>query len=286
MARPDFPSAHANDPFVRCYDVCATEQLGRWHVVEEDLETTHRCPEWAVSLTEAEAKQAAVALARLHARFWDDPVAHGWFSSGGRVEVNSAELFQRRLATHQCAPKGELGEVSDALSERLPAARAQEIDALAHALPRLVRERASRRPPGQAALTLLHGDPHPQNFMLPRESSRSAKLVDWQGSWLGIPTLDLAYLGLTCWTPDERRAHETGWLARYHEELLLAGVDDYSVEEYRHDYRLAIACLIVAPYNVRRAGAPETLWGTLLDRWLVAYDDLGVRDILRDARGR
>jgi hypothetical protein len=92
-------------------------------------------------------------------------------------------------------------------------------------------------------LTLLHGDAHAGNFLLPTSgATREVRIVDWQmPPWLwetGCGVSDLAYLMVRFWPERRRQEMEEQLLLRYHRRLVEHGVAGYSTEQLWEDYRL------------------------------------------------
>ena len=74
-------------------------------------------------------------------------------------------------------------------------------------------------------VTLIHGDAHVWNVLLPKDGqSGDVRFFDWDTWRIGLATQDLAYMMAMHWYPDLRRRRERPLLDRYHAALLAHGV--------------------------------------------------------------
>jgi hypothetical protein len=108
----------------------------------------------------------------------------------------------------------------------------------------------SARMAAARALTLIHGDAHLQNVLLPRDPRTDRPvLIDWEGWTGGLGLWDLAGV-LVDWQAggqlpaEARRDLEGTLLSRYHAGLRRAGIRDYSTQDCRDDYRLCLLARI------------------------------------------
>jgi aminoglycoside phosphotransferase (APT) family kinase protein len=86
--------------------------------------------------------------------------------------------------------------------------------------------------------TLIHADLHLDNVIfMPSEGEPDAKIIDWQSVMRGPAVLDLARFIVEALDIEDRRAHEDRLVGNYHRILVDAGVDDYSLDRLRADYR-------------------------------------------------
>src|SRR5260370_28138187 len=75
-------------------------------------------------------------------------------------------------------------------------------------------------------VTLVHRDPHPYNFLYPRQLG-TVKIIDWQSWRVDTGTDDLAYMMACHWDVSQREELELALLQRYHSSLVEFGVSDY-----------------------------------------------------------
>ena len=86
-------------------------------------------------------------------------------------------------------------------------------------------------------------------------------------------------------TVEDRRAHESEMLHRYHDRLLAGGVADYSYDELFEDYRRSVLFSFCYPMS---AGANADLVSdrvselvhAMIDRSVAAIGDLGALDLV------
>ncbi len=135
-------------------------------------------------------------------------------------------------------------------------------------------------------LTLIHGDSHNGNFLLPKTEGDTYAIdrqpFDWSLTcWLGVS--DLTYMMVHWWYPVYRKRIEDSLLRLYHAELIQCGVANYSWEQLWLDYRLcAIQSLYVplawcAEGNLDRT---DWIWIPKVIYTLEALEQLGSIDAL------
>ena len=86
-------------------------------------------------------------------------------------------------------------------------------------------------------LTILHGDPHPRNFLY---STSEAVLIDWELVRLGVPTVeDLMHLIVFSCLQKHKEL-----IARYQRQT------PYEEEQFEYDWRIAILLKSIACYSL------------------------------------
>ncbi len=165
-------------------------------------------------------------LARFHAHNWgeaDRRDAHPIIWSVGHVPKVVQASFRRNRDAFVDRFGPLIGEEMvakmDEVQERLPALCA----------------RLERDP-----WTLCHGDYRLDNLMF-RSDGRTT-VLDWQGLAWGRPGWEVAYFITTALEP-QYRDEEQMMLARYHETLVAAGVDNYTREDLLEDVTISKAIL-------------------------------------------
>lgn len=252
-------------PVPRCYDAVYDPDLGRAHLLLEDLSASHDRPPHPFPPTARQAEQDVDCLARIHARWWNDPEAvagvsardEGWYV---RRVAHLDDLFARFV--------DELGDVL------APATRT----ALARVVafhPTLLRRQAA------ANLTVAHGDAHCWNFLNPDDpGDERAVLIDWECWDLEPGTNDLALLIALHWFPDLRAERERPLLARYHRALERWGVTGYPWDQCWDDYRYSVLQRLLNPIYQWHRGREPVSWWTNLARIAAAYHDLGCAELI------
>ena len=162
-----------------------------------------------------EAKAVAVALARLHAAFWEPPrltVRFPWLRSPDRNPNAAIERFL-------CA-----------------SAHRPTLSRFSHLLPSSVRRGAGEIHKKRKALehywaggplTLIHGDPHLGNLYF---VDGEPGFFDWQVLQRHQGVRDLAYFVVLSLETEVRRAHERDLVRLYQETLRDGGVSDEDID--------------------------------------------------------
>jgi hypothetical protein len=251
----------------RCFDAGVDPDTGAWHILLEDLTTTHTAPtEWPLPPTKLQCERILAAFARFHAFWWDDPRLGT--AIGVRHDDATAKSYTDELTRH-------FSGFVDHLGDRLSPERRQIFERYLSAAPRLFARHRSHR-----NMTIIHGDAHVWNAMMPRDQDGDVCLIDWDSWRVSIATGDLAYMMATHWYPDRRRILERPMLDYYHAALLENGVSDYSRGDLDDDYRLSALMQIATPIWQMAYKIPPWVWWNHMDRVMSAYDDLGCGDLL------
>lgn len=272
-----FYSALANGtaglPVPSCYDAVYSAAEGRYHLLLEDLSLTHMLI--PLPPTRFQCEQAIDCLARLHARWWDDPevanaLGTAWTAESTRVLCRWAETTFIAFADW----------VGDGLSPR----RRTLYEHVLAALPALLERLTCGK-----HLTLGHGDAHLRNFLFPRTEERdSVSLLDWDSCGVAVGAVDLSYLLILHWRPEQRAMMEQPLLRRYHLRLREHGIMQYSWENLWHDYRWSIIVQhLLSPLQhwsleswSRDLG--RNFWWNQLERSFRAFEDGRCEELLKD----
>lgn len=240
------------------------ESTGRTWLLMEDLSASHERPSTApLPPTFRRSALIVEALARFHAAGWDKD----WSDAG-------QTLWERLQSSDWLEPACErlFTQAGDALDDGTRKTYARFL----LGFPALV-ERA-RQFQGR---TLIHGDAHVWNWMLPLEGATDTpKLIDWDGWHLGAGVWDLAYMMAVQWDRGVRQRFELPLLDRYHSALVAAGVEDYSREALQDDYRLAVLLHMRTPIARFARTMSAYVWWPQLARIQHAVDDLRCLDLL------
>ena len=253
----------------RCFDAAWDEETKAWHLVLEDLSESHAMPTaWPLPPTMAQCQAILATLARFNAAWWDDPRLG--ISIGSWIDpATYAERFQG-FAAHVAA-------FADRVGDRLSVERYDLYRRVLDAAPRLFAPRYQSR----RNVTLIHGDAHVWNFLLPKDAqSGDTRLLDWDSWRIGIATADLANMMAMHWSPELRRRRERLLLDHYHAALLAQGVGGYDRAALDDDYRLSVLLQILTPVLQAAFGIPPWIWWNHTERILLAVDDLGCSELL------
>jgi hypothetical protein len=257
-------------PLVRCYDAAYAGELGRYHLLLQDLTDSHvqaseKTPTLEYGLALAEG------LAALHARWWG---AEGLAAAG--APIHDAGHIGRFVALSELGAGHIINGFANDLEPQWP----NLIRELYAGHPQVLTGRTQEA----NGFSLIHGDANETNILVPRDGDRPLYLIDRQPfdwsltTWLGV--FDLAYAMVLNWYVNTRRQFELPVLHHYHEELVRRGIEDYSWERLYDDYRLAVAMGVFVACEYCRGGINSRLvwlWLPMLQRALTACDDLDVR---------
>ena len=252
----------------RCYEGVA-DPAGPWHLMLEDLTATHAALEdWPVPPPLKRWHAIVAAHARFHAFWWD----HERLGVSVGAFADDSGMLERNLAAF---PK-EVATFADRLGDRLSAERKRIYEQLIAAAPRLIGRYRSHR-----NMTIIHGDAHAWNAMLPRDpATDDVRLIDWDAWRIGTATDDLAYMIAVHWFPDWRRRNEHESLRGYHDVLAAAGVRGYSFDALWEDYRRSVLWQIATPMWQANHGLGAWIWWNHLERVMSAVHDLGCLELL------
>lgn len=130
--------------------------------------------------------------------------------------------------------------------------------------------------------TLMHGDLRLDNIFF-AEDGESVFALDWQISFSGGGSTDLAYFTSQSLTVAERRATEADLTRLYHDTLVANGVTDYPFDEFWDDYRRSVLFCFCYPLT---GGAVElvndravALAKGMLERSIAAIEDLDAQEM-------
>jgi hypothetical protein len=241
-------------------------------ILAEDItQRGAQVPDAVAGLTVEQVDELLSTLSRVHAPFWDSPRLTGggdlsWLQhpvTGGFAEFLRASGFGIIRMFLDLPYKAALLAASGENAASMEATfwRLQELVA-------------------RAPMTVLHGDPHPQNtYGLP---NGRMGVLDWQlvrrGSW----SHDVGYALIGALPPTMRRQHERDLLDRYRGRLGDAGVTTLPDREqmwtaYRQSPAWGFCMWAITPDQMYSVEIVETVLG----RFAEAYSDLGTGVLLR-----
>jgi len=252
----------------RCFGGQFDEESLAWHLLLEDLTDTHEVASaWPLPPSTEQSVAIVRALARLHAAWWDD--SHLGETVGTWLSIDATKQLMEVFAGHFTG-------FADLLGDRLGADRRDLYCRFIMQSDRLLQRYHSRR-----HVTIVHGDAHVWNFLLPRDLvSGGVRIFDFDQWRINVPTNDLAYMMATQWYPDRRVVLEDPLLDCYYDTLVEHGVSGYSREALDLDYRWSVLWHISKPVWQWSVNIPPVIWWNNLERVLLAVDDLGCREFL------
>lgn len=238
------------------------------HILMQDLSETHFQKPLPLPPSNRHCEQIVEALAKLHAHWWNSPKLGSSF--GQRYTAEAAEAARKRL--YDTFPKF-VDHLGDAL---LPAQRSMydkilQSDVLQRLAERLIEQRN---------VTLVHGDVHTGNVMLPNNPDASVVLIDWHLWAINLGMFDLAFMIALHWSPARRAILEKLLIRRYYDTLIEHGVSNYTWDDCWNDYRLQVIVTMLIPIGQFRRGSPAgVVWFGLQDSW-AAVEDLNCEELL------
>lgn len=215
-----------------------------------------------------EARWALREAARLHASYWNDDGLMGrpWISVPETAQdFYTTELIEQAWAQFQSLFGNRLApEVKEVCQRFVTAHRAWNI-----AL--------------DTPKCLTHNDFRPDNMLIDDVAGRIA-IVDWQTVNMLGSGMDVAYFIGGSMSVEDRRDHEGALLTFYYEELINAGVRNYSFDQFSRDYRyysfaglaVAIAGIVLA----KRTPRGDQMFLKMVERHAQHVLDLGALQLL------
>jgi aminoglycoside phosphotransferase (APT) family kinase protein len=256
-------------PVARCYHGEWDAGAGQGALLLADLTPTHMQRPLPLPPGPQQCERIVESLADIHARWWGHPQLGA--TIGAPLDPAAAQASLRRL---EASYPQFLDALGDAL---LPAQR----DAYARIMASPFLQGRAERLIARRAVTLIHGDAHTNNLMLPRDPAQGrAVLIDWQRWSIDMPPYDLAFLIALHWTAERRAALERPLLRHYHEELLRNGVTGYSWEDCWDDYRACVIVMALIPIGQHRRGMPAGVVWYGMEQSVAALHDLRCEELL------
>ncbi|NQW16098.1 MAG: DUF1679 domain-containing protein [Chloroflexi bacterium] len=217
-----------------------------------------------------EARRALVALAGMHAKWWESDRLKetSWLGSGDSNSLVVA--YPRKFRAGWDA-------VKERFAGRLPEGIEDVGDRYGRSLAEMMRRNST------SPLTLVHGDFRPENLYFDSDGD-DVTAVTWQlvGRWHGA--IDVAQLIPYALSTEERRANEERLLHTYLDALLDKGVHNYSYDQLVEHYRLgllrSLAIFVIGDENLDLEVSEGEIWNTRRVSSLQAIIDWNCVDLL------
>jgi aminoglycoside phosphotransferase (APT) family kinase protein len=252
-------------PMIRCFATASPAGKQQWLLLE-DLRASHANPPWPERPSDEAVYDAIAVLARLHVLWWESPALG---ATVGKLHTET------ELRTMVHGFRDHLPGFFSDLGDDLPASDRLVLETVFN---------SSLRPwfrlLDQRALTVIHGDAHTWNFLFPRSGDGTPYIFDWQLWHLDVGARDLAFMIGLHWDGSVRQRLELPLLHLYHEELISAGINNYSFDDLLLDYRRCLVRNLTFPIILWARGTPREAWRDRLDYALAAYRDLNAAEIL------
>lgn len=253
-------------PTLRCFDAATDDQRGRSHLLFNDLYETHSQPKENTASNVHDSLAAIEALARCHARWWND----------SRVGMEIGKLMSAAdlaafIANLERTVQGFLDAFAKIITSGQRSAYRSMLDKADFIWGRLT---------NRAGLTITHGDCHWWNFLFPYEPAGDVYLIDWHLWHLDLGARDLAFLLALGGFAEPRPQLEDQLLGRYHEVLVKSGVANYSFNELVEDYRWSAIRNLNIPVIFWSQGKHVSTVQTTLRRAFESFERLGCRQLI------
>ncbi len=211
-----------------CYYAEFDPERSEFVLLMEDLQGM-RIGDQVVGCSEADARLVVEGIARFHASTWRTTQLIVSHNNPGQRDGMIAGFQMGWPVVQQQFP------------EFIP----EDVAILAANVPDKVEELLNRMTDGP--ISIVHADVRLDNIFFGNDE---IALVDWQSVCTSAPEQDLAYFVTQSLSDEVRNAAD--WVALYHQTLVAAGIDDYSLEACRERYR--VSALYLLCYAVVIAG--------------------------------
>jgi len=262
-------------PVVRCYAAAYRDGAvdNFLLLLDDPSATTHVAQKYSqVPPPLEQCERILDVLAQVHARLWNSPVLGGTEVERDRGEQHTGEATPQ-FATWATAT---MPRFIAALDDRIPSARRTVYERIGDRLVARLREREA----GSNHLTLIQGDVHPGNFLMPRDAKNEWYIIDWKRATRALGASDLSYMMALYWFPQVRSRWEVKLLRHYHERLMEHGVEHYSWDDLWLDYRLCVMKQLFEAVWGWSVGQNSMIWWNHLERISVAIEDLNCLELL------
>ena len=251
-------------PLFKCFGT-ATDPVNHFTcLLLEDISDTHGQPPWPIPPDDKQCEASITSLAKVHAQWWNSKT----FGTEDFPSI-TAGLVSEVLDIYGDAYL----EFKEDLGDRLSGPRRTVYERALDKLPSLLNQRLV----DSAHLTLIHGDAHHWNILLPKLTG-DAVIFDWQTWHVDVGAHDLAYQMAMGWFPDRRARLEQRLLRHYIGELSARGVR-YEWDQLTYDYRLSIVRHLFTPVIYSSFITPAVWWDHL-ERIFCAFNDWQCGELL------
>ena len=247
---------------VDCYGTFVDESERTAFILLEHRREPCVQTEWPLPPDFATCARAIEALAGVHAHWWSSESAARILQGGQKPLWN-----QEHLNTRMTALFDKLG---DALSDE----RRALMETLVARFPTLHATRLRE----EERYTVVHGDAHLWNFLIPTDTTQSPALIDWQVWGVDFGAVDLVYMMALHWFPERRARLERDLVQTWTSTLQEGGVN-CEFDTAWEDYRFLATGLLPRMVNYA-AVIPAYIWWPHLERAFLAFEDLDCAEFL------
>ncbi|MBN1343016.1 MAG: phosphotransferase [Phycisphaerae bacterium] len=253
-------------PVPTCYDAALDEATRRCHLLLEDLSATHRPVQPGPDADAGDCRRMVECLADFHAYWWANPRLKTDFGGlpGRDSHLKYARSIQQELPEFLTALGDDLPRDDRRLYERVA-------DGFSPAFGSLLRPEH---------LTLINGDAHPRNILLPYAAAEAGCIIDWQFHHVGVCTQDLRHTIGLAWPTQWRRSMEQHLVRHYHQRLVAQGVD-YSWDDCWRGDQIGVLDNLFMPMWHQSLQFERSSWLPEVRRAVAAVVDLGCERLLQ-----
>jgi hypothetical protein len=257
-----FAGSLPSPPVVRCLAARESSDTSPGYVLLEDLRASHVGP---ARHDEVDFGPVVDALACIHAARWE---------SDERLTWPRGNPSERLIRSHIQWVAARLPAFFDAAGDALGAGERRVYERVCSSGAHLWLELLDGR-----AVTLVHGDLHLGNFLVPRGPGGAFYLIDWDRWRADVGARDLAFMMLA-WPPDRRQLVEQPFLRRYLARLEALGVRGYGWDDLWADYRGCCVRNLFIPVTRHARGCSVESWQEDLSRVMTAFRDVHGEELL------
>lgn len=259
------PDMKAISGILPCYAVVDMGAGGPGSVwlLFEDMTGTHAEAEPGIPMPLELIEARVDLIADVQAHWWEHPRLHSDIGQN----ADDVRGFIRGVTRNHLPIF--LKAAADALT---PAWRAR-LEKLMAALPL---PEWTARVNARRQVTIIHGDTHEFNFLYPRNNSGGLYLIDWAVWHINTGPTDIAYF-----MPSRLdAAGRKNLLRRYHERLLVKGVQGYDWDTCLLDYRRAVLEGFVWPIWAHYINLNPEIWQGGIIAGMTFADGLNCDELL------
>jgi aminoglycoside/choline kinase family phosphotransferase len=220
-----------------------------------------------------DAATALESLAAFHATFWESPRLDSieWMP---RIDDPGMKIGREIYAA-------SLPGFKEVFAHAIDPERLDVIDRFSENVHQLM-DRFAAMPN-----TIVHFDYRLDNLFFDRDGDGGVTMIDFQASCKGGGAYDVGYFLSQNLRTEVRRAHEDDLLRLYHEALSAGGVEGYSFDQFRADYRVGVLYGWIIPvYAVGTLDSSSeramALWTEVIERSQAAMGDHAVAQLLTE----
>ncbi len=262
------------EPIPRCFSAEYSTKEGISHLILEDLRKTHNTISSPLPPLEIQVDAVMDSMANIHSAWRND------LNLVDYLEIPDSNIMVGLIGSVY----GDYQKLENFLGDRLDVESRDLIRRTLDNLCNLYIDAGRTNILEQNGFTLVHSDLHSANIMVPMEPTHNTvRILDWEQSFIGIGTDDIADFLIPAYSPRTRRRIENRALKRYLVELKKCGVENYSIDDIWNDYRIsATRGLMISIAASMDKKTSTSVWWPYLENAIGAIRDLEVSTLFRN----